>query len=211
MASSIDRIKLISRKRVIVESSNLEYQYLPDKEQTQFYEDFINSVELEFGKCSNKFWVFGRLYQDCKEQRITAQEIDLRVDELFKDHPKLLIKFCNTVLPYLYPLGTRDEVDRANQFIHIVESAFPNNQKRSDSVVRLVINFRDGRLTLKEMTVKMLKLLENRDELIKAFIKFVPQSENVIASIISIRSFFSYLTIIAITLAFGIGLYATKN
>lgn len=154
---------------------------------------------------------FKRLYKDCKEQRITVREIETRVEELFKDQGKLLLDFSTTVEPYLYPLATRDEVDRANQFIHSVKSAFPNNQNCCDSVKYLVIMFQHGELTLKEMTVKMLNFLQYKDELIKAYMKFVPQSKNVVASIIIPRKLFPYLAIIVIIVAFGLGLYTMNK
>lgn len=206
MATPVYRLKFNPSRR----KRTFKYEYLSTEAETQFYEDFANSVELEFGKYSRKVRVLKRLYQDGKEQRITAEEVGKRAYKLFKDHTELSFKFADTVLPYLYPLGTLDEVIRANQFISIVKSAFPNNEKRIDAVVYHIVGYRDGILTLREMTVKMLKLMDNRDELIKAYIRFVPQSEDVIANMEGRKSFFSYL-VIAIFVAFGVGLYTLKK
>ncbi|KAK1363331.1 hypothetical protein POM88_038892 [Heracleum sosnowskyi] len=93
-------------------------------------------MELEFQNCNKKTSAFKKLIHDCKERRITVRETESRTDRLFNDHPDLYTNFYNTVLSYLYPVSTGDEVDKANQFIHIVE-------------------FQHGRLSLKDMTVKV--------------------------------------------------------
>ncbi|KAK1375358.1 hypothetical protein POM88_031551 [Heracleum sosnowskyi] len=206
-------------------------EYLLVKAEVQYYEEYINLVELRYGKGSKESSVFITLHRDCKEQRITVQEIQTRVEELFKDQEKLLLNFSKTVVPYLYPLATKDEVDRANQFCRIVKLAFPLSNNNQWKVIRdLILKFQDGRLTLKEMTVEMLKDLEYKDELIIAYMKFVPQSKNVVARIVIPRRLYFYLSrlyfylsrlyfylsrlyfylsLIALLVAFGlVGLYA---
>lgn len=59
--------------------------------------------------------------------------------------------------------------------------------------------------------LQMLKLLENRDDLIEAYIRFVPQAERVIADITSTRRFNLYHTLLAVIVAFGIGIYTMNK
>lgn len=181
-------------------------KYLLVKGEAQYYQEFVNLVELTYGKCSDEISVFKIWHRACKEQRLTVWGIKNRVRELFKDQGKLLLNFYITIVPYLYPLATKDEVDRANQFIKIVKSTFPNNWYTRYSVTHLVLRFQDGKLTLEGMTVEMLELLEYKDELVKAYMKFVPQSKNVVAGIVIPRKLFSYLSRIVIIVAFGLGL-----
>lgn len=58
---------------------------------------------------------------------------------------------------------------------------------------------------------QMLKLMEYRDDLIEDYIKFVPQVEHVIASIISTKRFISYFAVVAIILAFGVAFYTLQK
>ncbi|KAK1363148.1 hypothetical protein POM88_038709 [Heracleum sosnowskyi] len=53
--------------------------------------------------------------------RITIYKFEWKMQWLLKSQLKLLNEFYSTVLPYLYPLATEDEVDRANQFIRSVK------------------------------------------------------------------------------------------
>lgn len=121
---------------------------------------------------------------------------------LLKSQPRLLNQFCNALLPYLYPLATEDEVNRANQFIHSVELAFPNNRNLCAGVCVSVMRYQGGDATLKQMTVEVQELLGYRDDLIKAYIKFVPQAQN----FISTGKFLSYPVIAGLLVASAFGL-----
>lgn len=49
------------------------YEYIPHedpvKEEAQFYEDYVRSVQLEFGTNSKVLRVFQLLHKQCKEHR----------------------------------------------------------------------------------------------------------------------------------------------
>ncbi|KAK1363130.1 hypothetical protein POM88_038691 [Heracleum sosnowskyi] len=201
-------VKFISTKRRI--KARWGYVYVPHedpmKEEAQFYEDYLKAVELEFGANRRVLRVFDKLHKQCKQGRITVQELENRVHRLFKD-TGLILKFSNTVLPYLYPLATEEEVDRANQFLQSVKAAFPDNKILCYSVKLLILKFQAGKLTLKEMTVKMLKLLENRVELVEAYFQFVPQAQN----IRNTARFFVYPVIAGVLVVFALGLSKMKK
>lgn len=52
---------------------------------------------------------------------MTVNKFSIMVGWLFKGHDELILKFKNAVLPYLYPLATEEEVDRANHFLQSVK------------------------------------------------------------------------------------------
>lgn len=177
------------------------------KEEAQFYQDFIKALQLQFGENSKVLREFNMLYKQCKEHRITIKGFESRVRCLFKDHGGFYLKFANTVLPYLYPLATEEEADRANQFLQSVKAAFPGNKRRCYEIEILILKFQAGKLTLTEMTVKMLQLLEKRVELVEAYFQFVPQAQNSRNA----AWFFAYPVIAGVLVVLAVGLSKMKK
>lgn len=174
------KIKLIPLK-TRVELYSLE-EYIPSEnpveEMNEFYEAFVRSVEEAYGSKSKENIAFRVWYRDCKEYRTTVDALRVKIKYLLKSTPELVFMSYNKVLPYLYPLSTENEVDRANQFIERVKSAFPNN---FDDPARIFISvqwFQDGRATLEQMTGEVLRVLGNKNDLIEAYMEFVPQAQN---------------------------------
>ncbi|KAK1363431.1 hypothetical protein POM88_038992 [Heracleum sosnowskyi] len=153
-----------------------DYAYIPTddpvKEAANFYQDFVRSLNLEFGPESTELRDFQQMIRDCKEHRVSVKETEFRVKTtLFEFHSRISLKLNNTVLPYLYPLLTQDDVDRANQLIYRVKLGFPiPNNKNACAAVRLFVqSFQEGETTLNEMTAEMLDVLGNRNDLIEAY------------------------------------------
>ncbi|KAK1363135.1 hypothetical protein POM88_038696 [Heracleum sosnowskyi] len=203
--SNLLEIKFVSVQSRIDSCRPYYSKYVPTedpvKEAIKFYKDFDSSLKLEYGPQSKKSLAFRKWYRDCKEDRITIYKFEWKMQWLLKSQLKLLNEFYSTVLPYLYPLATEDEVDRANQFIRSVKSAFPNDRGLWARVCTSVLQFQGGYTTLKQMTVEVQELLGNRDDLIEAYIKFVPEAQKFISK----GRFLSYPVIVGLLVASAVG------
>ncbi|KAF7136533.1 hypothetical protein RHSIM_Rhsim08G0164700 [Rhododendron simsii] len=136
---------------------------------------FVRSVRLAFGDDSKEYVEFLYLMNEFKNKRTNIQAFQLRVRDLFKEHPELVAGF-NTFLPAGYEIPVQDQNDEI-VFVNKVKAAYGHDGRRYKCFLDLMNRMRKDKNVL-EAYKEACILFHDRRDLIVEFITFLPFSSN---------------------------------
>ncbi|CAH9125249.1 unnamed protein product [Cuscuta epithymum] len=147
--------------------------------------NYLKEVKDMFKDQRDKYDIFLDVMKDFKAQRIDTTGVIMRVKDLFKGHPNLILGF-NTFLPKGYEITLTDEdavpqkrtveFEEAISFVNKIKKRFQSDDHVYKSFLDILSMYRKEHKSITEVYQEVAYLFQQHPDLLNGFTNFLPST-----------------------------------